>query len=199
MEDMAANIIAYGTVFVTVGFCVWFGIRAGLRSKRYPRKIEYIDDGFVYHDMLSDKRVRWRDITLAEVKLEMHRGASPKYGRAKTTKYRALDITAGRKSFVIFAEDFEKVNFDEFIAAIEQRVRESNPQFRGIGGEVDKFRKDIPSSEPEVDAGEEAAENELDRRIESRVAALGREASRKERIAIFREEQSKMDKERRKK
>ena len=79
-----------------------------------------------------------------------------------------------------------------------QRVRESNPQFQGICGDVDRFRKDIPSPEPEVDAEAEAEDKEFDRRFESRIAAVGRPASSKERRAIVKEVQREMKKERRK-
>jgi hypothetical protein len=155
---MAGSIIAWGTVIVTVGFCVWFGIRAARRNKRHPRRIERLDDGFVYRDDFGDTRVRWRDITSVEARLETGLGYAPKGLRGKTTKSWVLDVAAGRKSFFIFSYDFEKVDFDEFIATLKQRVRESNPRFEGVGGDVDRFRENIPEPEPEVDAEEEAEE-----------------------------------------
>jgi hypothetical protein len=151
--------------------------------------------------MLSDTRVRWRDITSVVVKLETHTTYRGKYTRGKTSEYRVLDIATGRKSFAVFSEDFENVNFDEFVTTLERRVRGNNLQYQGIGGDVDKFRKDIQAllQEPEVYAEAEAEENEFDRRFEARLAALGRTATTKERIAIVKELQREIKKERRKK
>jgi len=123
MEDMIAKIIASATVVITVGLCVWFGIRTARRNRQYLRKIEYLDDGFVYHGMISDTRVRWRDITSVAVKLETHTAYRGKYTRGKTSEYRVLDIATGRKSFAVFSEDFENVNFDEFVTTLERMVR----------------------------------------------------------------------------
>ncbi len=166
MHNLEANIIAWTTVVLTVGGCVWFGIRVAQRNKKYPRKIEYTGDGFVYHGPLGDRQVRWRDITSVEVKKETHRSYRGKYSRGRLTEFPVLDVTAGRDSFNIFADDFEHVSFDEFIALTEKRVRESNSPFQGILGDVRMFREDIPSPDQEtmIDAGTEAEEKDHDMR-----------------------------------
>ncbi len=163
MEAKIAHIIAWSTVVLTVGGCVWFGIRVAQRNKQYPRKIEYTEDGFIFHGPLGDTRVRWRDIASVEVKKETHRSYRGKYGRGGITEYLVLDVRTGRRSFAIFAEDFEQVDFDEFIALTEKRVRGNNPRFQGIRGDIGKFRGDIPSPgpEPEIDPDVAAEEKEL--------------------------------------
>lgn len=176
MEHVAANIIAGATVLITVGFFVWFGVRAARRDKQYPLKIEYLDDGFVYHDAFGDTKVRWQDISSVEVKLEMHKGYAQRYSYGKTSKIWVLEIAAADESLLIFPHDFEKVSFDQFITMLQQRVYGSNQYFRGIVGDVDKFRENIPK--PDFQAQMEA--DAFDQQIASRIAALGHPASMKE-------------------
>lgn len=177
MEHVAANIIAGATLLITVGFCIWFGVRAARRDQQYPQKIEYLDDGFIYHDAIGDTRVRWKDISGAEVKQEFHKAFSHRYSSANIW---VLEITA-EKSFVIFPHDFETVDFNLFITTLQQRVYGSNPQFGGVVGAVDKFRADIPKSymQAETDA--------FDQEIANRIAALGHPASMKELNKIIEE------------
>jgi hypothetical protein len=199
MENMIARIIAYSTAAITVGFCVGLGIRWGIkanrREKQYPRKIGYLDNGFVYHDFLEDTRVRWSDIKKVEAKIETHNTHAGKYTRGKTKNNIVIHVTTSQTSFSIFPEDFENVNFDEFVTTLEQRVHLTNPQFMGIDGDTERFRRALKAQQLQVDASVEAEEKEFDRRFELRLAALGHPASPAERITIVKELQREMKKE----
>ena len=201
MENTIARIIAYSTAGITVGLCVGLGIRWGIRAnrreKQYIRKIDYLEDGFVYHDFLEDTQVRWNDIKKVEAKIETHNTYTGKYTRGKTKKNIVLHIITGQTDFSIFPEDFENVNFDEFVTTLEQQVHSTNPQFLGIGGDTERFRRALKVQQPKVDASVEAEEKEFDRRFEIRIAALGHPASPKERITIAKELQREMKKEKR--
>ncbi|MBP1711764.1 MAG: hypothetical protein H6Q49_1966 [Deltaproteobacteria bacterium] len=200
MENTIAGIIAYSTAAITVALCVglgtWWGIKANRREKQYPRKIDYLDDGFVYHDFLEDTQVRWSDIEKVEAKIETHNTSTGKYSRGKTTNNLVIHIKTTQTSFSIFPEDFENVNFNEFVSTLEQRVHSTNPQFMGIDGDTERFRRALKAQQPKVDASVEAEEKEFDRRFEMRTAALGHPVTTKERIAIVKELQREMKKER---
>jgi hypothetical protein len=201
MENTIARIIAYSTVGITVGLCVGlgirWGIRANLREKQYLRKIDYLEDGFVYHDFLEDTQVRWADIKKVEAKIETHNLYAGKYTRGRTKNNIVMNITTGQTDFSIFPEDFENVNFDKFVSTMEQQVHAINSQFMGITGDIEKFRSALKARRTEVDAIEEAQEKEFDRRFEIWIAALGHPASPKERITIAKELQREMKKEKR--
>ncbi len=203
MENTIARIIAYSTVGITVGLCVglgtWWGFKASRREKQYPRKIDYLDDGFVYHDFLEDIRVRWSDINEVEAKIETHNTYAGKYTPGKTKNNIVIHITTGQTDFSIFPEDFENVNFDEFVSILEQRVHSNNLQFMGITGDIERFCRALKTEQLQVDELEELEdeEKEFDRRFEIRIAALGHPASPKERITIAKELQREMKKEKR--
>ena len=198
MENTIARIISYSTAAITVGFCVglgiWWGIRANRREKQYLRKIDYLDDGLVYHDFLEDIQVRWSDIQKVEAKIETHNAYAGKYTRGKTKNNIVIHVTTSQTSFSVFPEDFENVNFDEFVTTLEQRVHSTNPQFMGLGGDTERFRRALKVQEPQVDASVEAEEEEFDRRFEIRIAALGHPASSRERMTIVKELQREMKK-----
>ncbi len=189
----AANIIAWGTLIITVSGIVGFGLLIARRNKRYPKKIEYLDDGFLYHGTLGDTRVRWRDIVSARVKKYQGTTFRQHTGRGRTTNLWTLDIIAGKKDFFIDEMDFETINFDEFIENLENRVREGNPGFKGISGDIEKLRGAIqkPYQMTAEEIAEDAASDDLIRRVESRIAAVGRPVTEKERRVILMEEMKK--------
>lgn len=201
MENLIAKIIAYSTLAITVGFCVGLGIRWGIRAnrreKQYLRKIDYLEDGFVYHDFLEDTQVRWADIKKVEAKIETHNTYAGKYTRGKTKNNIVINITTGQTDFSIFPEDFENVDFDKFVSTLERQVHAINSQFMGITGDIEKFCSALKARRTEVDATEEVQEKEFDRRFEIRIAALGHPATPKERITIAKELQREMKKEKR--
>jgi hypothetical protein len=200
MENTIAGIIAYSTAAITVTLCVglgtWWGIKANRREKQYPRKIDYLDNGFVYHDFLEDIRVRWSDIKKVAAIIETHNTYAGKHTRGKTKNHVVIHVTTSQTSFSIFPEDFENVNFDEFVTTLEQRVHSTNPQFMGIDGDTERFRRALKEQQPQVDTSVEAEEKEFDRRFEMRITALGHPVTTKERIVIVKELQREMKKER---
>jgi hypothetical protein len=141
--------------------------------------------------------VRWNDIKKVEAKIETHNTYAGKYSRGKTKKNFVIHVTANQTSFSIFPEDFENVNFDEFVSTLEQQVHSINSQFMGITGDTQRFRRAIEERLPKVDAEEEAEEKEFDRRYEIRISTLGHPASSSERITIVKELQREMEKEKR--
>lgn len=192
-HKVIASIIAWSTLIITVGAFVLLGLLIARRNKLYPKKIELLDDGFLYHGTLGDTRVRWHDIISAKVK--KYQGTAFRQGvvRGKTTTLWTLDIVAGKKDFFIDEMDFETIDFDDFIGNLEKRVREGNPAFKGIGGDIEKLRGAIqkPHQMPPEEIAEEAASDDLIRRVESRIAAVGRPVTKKERMAILMEEMKK--------
>lgn len=183
MEHVAANIIAGATLIITVGFCVWFGLRAARRDEQYPQKIEYLDDGFVYHDAFGDTRVRWQDIRLAEIKQEFHKAYSQRYNHGKSALIWVLAICTADKSLAVFPHDFETLDFTAFITMLQQRAMTSNPQFQGVVGDADRFKENIPCKH----TPSQAAADAFDQQLTDRLATLGHPASMKEINSIIKE------------
>lgn len=192
MENVAAKIIAYATLIITVGVCVWLGLKAARRDKQYPQKVEYLEDGFLYHDPFGDNTVRWQDITAVEVKQETHRAAAGKYSIGNSTEYWVLDIYTGKQSFFILSQDFDTASFDQFINILQQKVYASNPQFHGITGDLYKFRETVPKPESERAAKEKMRQDMFDRIMQSKIAALGHEPNSKEAIRLIEETEREM-------
>lgn len=143
--------------------------------------------------------MRWSDINEVEAKIETHNTYAGKYTPGKTKNNIVIHITTGQTDFSIFPEDFENVNFDEFVSILEQRVHSNNLQFMGITGDIERFCRALKTEQLQVDELEELEdeEKEFDRRFEIRIAALGHPASPKERITIAKELQREMKKEKR--
>jgi len=192
MEHLAAKIIAYGTLIITVGLCVWLGLKAARRDKQYPQKVEYLEDGFVYHDPFGDNIVRWQDITAVEAKQETHRAAAGKYSYGKTTDYWVLDIFTGKKSFFIFSQDFDTNSFDQFVTALQQKACTSNPQFRGITGDIYKFRETVPLPEAVINAREQIKDEAFERILQSKISALGHPPNSREALRLIEETEREM-------
>lgn len=181
-----AHIIGWSTAVITVGGIIWMGVRIARRNTQFKQKIEYLPDGFLYHGPMSDIKIKWKDITAARIEL-----FTPIRWKGRSgTSFHILSIDARKKSFFIAPEDFEHSNFDEFISALEKNVRIFNPRFKGIEGDPELIRKEIP--QPYIPTREEIEEDrkadEVTLRVEERIAALGRPVSQKERRKIVMEE-----------
>jgi hypothetical protein len=94
---MAASIIAWATVVITVGGIILLGVMIARRNKKHPKKIEFTAEGFVLHGPLGDRTVRWSEIVSAGVSCHTRfiRGGG---FRRKRFDWWGLDIeTPGRR------------------------------------------------------------------------------------------------------
>jgi hypothetical protein len=152
MPGWAVDVIVWGTALGTVALCVGLGIRIARRNKRFPAKIEYLDDGFVYHGALGDKRVRWRDITSAQmrtVEVQSYRYKRV-VGRGRGEQL-FLVVKAGGDEIDIFPEDFGRAAFGEFKARLER----SSSGIPAIGGTVRDFERRVPRDRSEEEEDED--------------------------------------------
>lgn len=185
MEHVAAKIIAVATLIITVAGCIWFGLKAARREQQYPQKIEYLEDGFVYHDAFGDTIVRWQDITATEAKREKRGYGAKYYGEVK--EHWVLDIFTGSKLLSILDDDFAAVSFDQFINTLQQKVYTANPQFRGISGDIHEFRTAITLPERQSVTQEKMRQDMFNRILQSKIAALGHPPDNKEALRLIEE------------